>query len=89
MQVEATWFQDFSFWVVVGKPDTRCKRALQITLTLGYPENAGLVILGDLSIQRNIKPMRLLDEPRQVAMDNGARKALIPSKKEKFSRSLR
>jgi ATP-dependent Lon protease len=33
---------------------------------------------GDLSIQGNIKPLRSLTEPLQVAMDNGARKALIP-----------
>lgn len=39
---------------------------------------AGLVILGDLSIQGNIKSMRSLAEPLQVAMDNGARRALIP-----------
>jgi ATP-dependent Lon protease len=42
------------------------------------PVQAGLVILGDLSIQWNIKPRRSLAEPLQVAMDNGARKALIP-----------
>jgi len=42
------------------------------------PVQAGFVILGDLSIQGNIKPMRSLAEPLQVAMDNGARKALIP-----------
>jgi len=42
------------------------------------PVQAGLVILGDLSIQGNIKPMRSLAEPLQVAMDNGARKALVP-----------
>jgi ATP-dependent Lon protease len=42
------------------------------------PVQAGLVILGDLSIQGNIKSMRSLAEPLQVAMDNGARKALIP-----------
>jgi ATP-dependent Lon protease len=42
------------------------------------PVQPGLVILGDLSIQGNIKPMRSLAEPLQVAMDNGARKALIP-----------
>jgi ATP-dependent Lon protease len=42
------------------------------------PVLAGLVILGDLSIQGNIKAMRSLAEPLQVAMDNGARKALIP-----------
>ena len=39
---------------------------------------AGLVILGDLSIQGNIKPVRSLAEPLQVAMDNGARRALVP-----------
>ncbi len=39
---------------------------------------AGLVILGDLSIQGNIKAVRSLAEPLQVAMDNGARRALIP-----------
>jgi len=37
-----------------------------------------LVILGDLSIQGNIKSVRTLSEPLQVAMDNGARRALIP-----------
>ncbi|OHB82400.1 MAG: TIGR02688 family protein, partial [Planctomycetes bacterium RBG_16_64_12] len=39
---------------------------------------AGLVILGDLSIQGNIKRVRSLAEPLQVAMDNGARRALVP-----------
>jgi ATP-dependent Lon protease len=39
---------------------------------------AGLVILGDLSIQGNIKSLRSLVEPLQVAMDNGARRALVP-----------
>jgi ATP-dependent Lon protease len=37
-----------------------------------------LVILGDLSIQGNIKAVRSLAEPLQVGMDNGARRALIP-----------
>ena len=39
---------------------------------------AGLVILGDLSIQGNIKALCSLVEPLQVGMDNGARRALIP-----------
>ena len=39
---------------------------------------AGLVILGDLSIQGNIKALRTLAEPLQVGMDNGARRALVP-----------
>ncbi len=38
----------------------------------------GLLILGDLSIQGNIKSLRSLAEPLQVGMDNGARRALIP-----------
>lgn len=37
-----------------------------------------LLILGDLSIQGNIKPVRSLVEPLQVAMDNGAKRTLIP-----------
>lgn len=37
-----------------------------------------LLILGDLSIQGNIKPVRSLAEPLRVGMDNGARRALIP-----------
>ena len=39
---------------------------------------SGLVVLGDLSIQGNIKSMRSLAEPLQVGMDNGARRALVP-----------
>jgi ATP-dependent Lon protease len=38
----------------------------------------GLMVLGDLSIQGNIKAVRTLAEPLQVGMDNGARRALIP-----------
>jgi ATP-dependent Lon protease len=38
----------------------------------------GLLILGDLSIQGNIKAVRSLAEPLQVGMDYGARRALIP-----------
>ena len=35
---------------------------------------AGLLMLGDLSVQGNIKALRSLTEPLQVAMDNGARR---------------
>jgi ATP-dependent Lon protease len=38
----------------------------------------GLLVLGDMSIQGKIKPVRSLVEPLQVAMDNGAKRALIP-----------
>ena len=37
-----------------------------------------LLVLGDMSVQGNIKPLRSLTEPLQVAMDNGAKRALIP-----------
>jgi ATP-dependent Lon protease len=42
------------------------------------PPQAGLLVLGDMSVQGNLKPVRSLTEPLQVAMDNGARRALIP-----------
>jgi len=42
------------------------------------PVAAGLLVLGDMSVQGNIKPMRSLTEPLQVAKDNGAKRALIP-----------
>jgi ATP-dependent Lon protease len=42
------------------------------------PPAAALLVLGDLSVQGNIKSVRSLVEPLQVAMDNGAKRALIP-----------
>lgn len=42
------------------------------------PVSAALLILGDMSVQGNIKPLRSLTEPLQVAKDNGAKRALIP-----------
>ncbi|WP_114283702.1 protease Lon-related BREX system protein BrxL [Candidatus Halocynthiibacter alkanivorans] len=39
---------------------------------------SGLLVLGDMSIQGNIKQVRSLTEPLQVAMDNGAKRVLIP-----------
>jgi ATP-dependent Lon protease len=42
------------------------------------PVSPALLVLGDLSVQGNIKPLRSLVEPLQVARDNGAKRALIP-----------
>jgi ATP-dependent Lon protease len=50
-----------------------CYSILRMTAPL-----PALLILGDMSIQGNIKPVRSLVEPLQVAMDNGAKRALIP-----------
>lgn len=42
------------------------------------PVGPALLLLGDMSVQGNIKPLRSLTEPLQVARDNGAKRALIP-----------
>lgn len=42
------------------------------------PVTAAMLIMGDLSLQGNIKGVRSLVEPLQVAMDNGGKRALIP-----------
>jgi ATP-dependent Lon protease len=42
------------------------------------PSQPGLLVLGDLSVQGNVKPVRSLVEPLQVAMDNGAKRVLVP-----------
>ena len=47
-------------------------------LLLSLMGPAGLVILGDLSIQGNIKSIRSIAEPMHVDIDKGARKPLIP-----------
>jgi ATP-dependent Lon protease len=43
----------------------------------------GLLVLGDLSIQGTIKAVRSLTEPLQIGMDNGARRALIPTENKR------
>lgn len=42
------------------------------------PVLPAMLILGDMTVQGNPKPVRSLAEPLRVAMDNGARRALIP-----------
>jgi ATP-dependent Lon protease len=42
------------------------------------PVTPALLVLGDMSVQGNIKALRSLTEPLQVAKDNGAKRALIP-----------
>jgi ATP-dependent Lon protease len=42
------------------------------------PALAGLVIIGDMSIHGNPKPVSSLNEPLQIAKDNGAKRALVP-----------
>jgi ATP-dependent Lon protease len=42
------------------------------------PVSPALLVLGDMSVRGNIKPLRSLTEPLQVAKDNGAKRSLIP-----------
>ena len=42
------------------------------------PVQSGLVVLGEMTIQGNIRPVRSLIEPLQVIMENGAKRVLIP-----------
>jgi|SRR5215212_8222906 len=46
---------------------------------------AAMLVLGDLSVQGNIKGLRSLAEPLQLAMDNGAKRADPTGKKAKLS----
>lgn len=43
------------------------------------PVQAGLVVLGEMTIQGNILPVRSLIEPLQLIMENGAKRVLIPT----------
>lgn len=42
------------------------------------PVSPALLVLGDMSVQGNIKPLRSLTERLQVAKDNGAKRSLMP-----------
>jgi ATP-dependent Lon protease len=37
-----------------------------------------LAVLGDMSVPGNVKAVRSLTEPLQIAMDNGGRRSLVP-----------
>jgi len=43
----------------------------------------GLLAMGDLSIQGNIKTVRSLAEPLRLAKDNGAKKVLVPTENKR------
>ncbi len=42
-----------------------------------------LLVLGDLSVQGNLKGVRSLVEPLQIGMENGARRALVPTENKR------
>ena len=38
-----------------------------------------MVVLGQMTIQGNIQPLKSLIEPLQLVMDNGGRRVLVPT----------
>jgi len=46
---------------------------------LKKPILPGLIILGDMTVQGNVKACRSLLEPLQLAMENGAKRVLLPT----------
>ena len=64
-----------------GKVEANCGVPFFIAMMSAIhdrPVDAGMVILGDLTIQGNIKGLTSILEPLQVAVDNGATRALVP-----------
>ena len=47
------------------------------------PVQPAMLVMGDLSIQGNIKGLRSLTEPLQIGMDNGVRRVLIPTENKR------
>jgi hypothetical protein len=39
LQVEASGFKSFRFSIHLVKPEKKCKREIEVVLTLGYPQN--------------------------------------------------
>ena len=61
--------------------DVECSVAFFVALLSALQNRSiegGTIILGDLTIQGNIKAPASIAEPLQVALDNGALRALIP-----------
>jgi ATP-dependent Lon protease len=45
---------------------------------MGHTALPAMIILGDITIQGNVKPVTSLVEPLRIAMENGAKRTLIP-----------
>jgi len=44
----------------------------------GHSALPGMIVLGDITIQGNVKPVASLVEPLRIGMENGAKRTLIP-----------
>jgi ATP-dependent Lon protease len=64
-----------------GRVDCACGVAFYVAMISALYNRrvlAGTIILGDLTVQGNIKGVNSVMEPLQVAMENGAQRALLP-----------
>ena len=80
-QVDTTDFHVEAIDLLTNRVPCECGIALIVAIYSAVKRQSavpGLLVLGDLSIQGNIKSMRSLAEPLQIGMENGARRALIP-----------
>ena len=80
-QVDTTDFHVEAIDLLTNRVPCECGIALVVAIYSAVKSHSvvpGLLVLGDLSIQGNIKPLRSLAEPLQIAMENGARRTLIP-----------
>ena len=61
--------------------DAQCGVAFYVAIMSAIQERrllGGTVVLGDLTIQGNVKPLISLMEPMQLASESGAFRALVP-----------
>lgn len=72
-----------------GKAEAACGVAFFVAIISalqGKPSQTGTVILGDLTIQGNLKGLASITEPLQVCLQNGALRVLVPiSNKSQFA----
>jgi ATP-dependent Lon protease len=54
-----------------------------ISALLGKPALAAMVILGEMSLRGGLQPVGSLTERLQLAMDNGAKRVLLPTESKR------
>lgn len=86
-EMETTDFHVEVVDLLSNRAPAACGMALVVAIVSALrktPVQPALVVLGDLSIQGNVKGARSLTEPLQLAMENGARRALIPTENKRL-----
>jgi predicted ATP-dependent Lon-type protease len=80
IRIDAHWIVHTSLRIDLdSSSDCKTNFMFLFSLMKGQPVQPGLVVLGDMTIGGNVQPLPSLIEPLQLAMDNGARRVLIPT----------